>query len=57
MNKPVIGIIGYGIIGRAIVHGFAQLADFRIHDINKIISQNTFKETIEDSDYILNRRK
>ena len=32
--KPVIGICGFGFVGRAIAHGFAQTADFRIYDIN-----------------------
>lgn len=54
MNKkrPVIGLIGFGIVGRAIQHGFAQVTDFRIYDINPNISENTFEETIKDSDYI-----
>jgi len=52
MNKPTIGIIGFGMVGRAIQYGFAQTADFRIYDIDPTISENTFKETIEESDFI-----
>jgi UDPglucose 6-dehydrogenase len=47
-----IGIIGFGMVGRAIQHGFAQICDFRIYDIDPIISENTFEETIRESDYI-----
>ena len=49
---PHLSLVGFGFVGRAIAHGFAQTTDFRIYDINKTISENTFKETIEDSDYI-----
>lgn len=52
MDKPIVGIIGFGIVGRAIAHGFAQLVDFRIYDINPSISENTIYETVTDSDYI-----
>jgi len=52
MKKCIIGIIGFGMVGRAIQHGFAQIADFRIYDIDPIISENTFEETIRDSDFI-----
>ena len=47
-----IGLIGFGTVGRAIQHGFAQTANFRIYDINDKICENTFEETILDSDYI-----
>jgi len=48
----VIGIIGYGMVGRAVHHGFAQQADFRIYDVKDSICENTFKDTIKDSDFI-----
>ena len=51
-NKYIIGICGFGMVGRALQHGFAQTCDFRIYDINKTISENTFEETIRDSDFI-----
>lgn len=50
--KPIIGIIGFGYVGRALQHGFAQSAEFRVYDINPKNSENTFEETINDSDYI-----
>lgn len=51
-QKPTIGIIGFGIVGKAIQHGFAQKADFRIYDVDSQISENTLKEVAEDSDFI-----
>jgi len=51
-EKPVIGIIGMGIVGSAIVHGFSLKADFRIYDINPKISINTLKEVCIDSEFI-----
>jgi len=52
MSKPIIGIIGFGIVGRAVQHGFAQMADFRIYDVNDDICEDTLEDTIIDSDYI-----
>lgn len=51
-NKFVIGVVGFGFVGRAIHYGFAQQCDFRIYDIDDTISENTFEETATDSDYI-----
>lgn len=48
----IIAIIGFGIVGRAIQHGFAQTVDFRIYDTNPAISENTILETLTDSDII-----
>jgi len=50
--KFTIGILGFGFVGKAIHHGFAQSADFRIHDINPLESVNTFEETVTQSDII-----
>ena len=50
--KKTIGIIGFGMVGRAIQHGFAQTTNFRIYDTNPTVSENTFEETIRDSDFI-----
>jgi len=47
-----IGIIGFGFVGRSIVHGFAQLADFRIYDINPVISEHNLEEVCVDSDFV-----
>jgi UDPglucose 6-dehydrogenase len=53
MKKSIIGIIGFGIVGRALHHGFAQSpVEFRIYDINPLCSENTFEETIKDGEYI-----
>jgi UDP-glucose 6-dehydrogenase len=51
-KKPIIGIIGFGITGEAIHHGFAQTTDFRIYDKNPKISENTLEEVVKDSDFI-----
>ena len=47
-----IGIIGFGITGRAIQHGFAQITKFRIYDKNKKISEDSLSKTVHDSDFI-----
>jgi len=52
MNKPIIGLAGFGMVGRALQFGFAQTSDFRIYDKNLMISLNTLEEVGEDSDYI-----
>ena len=52
IDRPNIGIIGFGIVGRAIQHGFQQKANFYIYDINPTISENTLEEVIEKSEYI-----
>ena len=52
MDKIVIGVCGFGMVGRAIHHGFAQVADFRIYDIDNRVSENTFEEVIRDSNYV-----
>lgn len=51
-EKVTIGIIGFGIVGRAMQHAFEEVADFRIYDINPALSENTLLETIEDSEFI-----
>lgn len=50
--KYTIGIIGFGFVGKAIQHGFAQTTDFRIFDVNPLESVNTFEETVNESDFI-----
>jgi UDPglucose 6-dehydrogenase len=52
MSKHTIGIIGYGIVGRALHHGFAQSAEFKIYDINPLNCVDTFEDTITSSEYI-----
>lgn len=47
-----IGIIGFGFVGKAIHHGFAQWADFRIYDKNPTLSLHTFEEVAHESDFI-----
>lgn len=47
-----IGIIGFGVVGKAIAHGFAQIADFRINDISHWISQHPLPTVCRESDFI-----
>ena len=47
-----IGIIGFGFVGKAIHHGFAQTAKFRIFDINPLESTHTLEEVATQSDFI-----
>jgi UDPglucose 6-dehydrogenase len=51
-KRRVIGIIGLGVVGRAIQAGFAQTTDFRIYDINPELSLNTLEEVAKESDFI-----
>jgi UDPglucose 6-dehydrogenase len=51
-ERKTIGIIGFGVVGRSIHHTFAQLADFKIYDINHILSENSIEEVCHSSDYI-----
>lgn len=51
-SKPIIGIIGFGMVGQAIHHGFSLTTDFRIYDKNPKLSVNTFGEVVEDSDFL-----
>jgi len=51
-EKYIIGIVGFGFVGKAIHHGFAQTTDFRIHDVNPLECVNTFEETLTQSDII-----
>ena len=47
-----IGIIGFGFVGKAIQHGFAQTTDFRINDVDPRISRHTVEEVTKESDFI-----
>lgn len=51
-NKTVIGIIGFGMVGKAIQAGFYVDARFRIFDTNPDLCLNTLEEVCEDSNYI-----
>ena len=51
-KRVVIGLIGFGTIGRAIHHGFQHTTDFRIYDKNPKISENTLEEVCKESDYV-----
>lgn len=48
----VIGIVGFGFVGKALQHGFAQTTDFRIYDTQPRESINTFEEVVTESDFI-----
>jgi nucleotide sugar dehydrogenase len=52
MSKPTIGVIGFGFVGQAIVHGFGLVADIRIYDINPVLCQNTLEDLCESSEFI-----
>jgi len=51
MEKPKIGIIGFGFIGQAIAHGFGPVADIKIYDKYSNF-YNSIDETVNDSDFI-----
>jgi UDPglucose 6-dehydrogenase len=51
MNKPKIGVIGVGFVGKAIVHGFSLYADLKVYDKFQT-GLNTLEETIKESDYL-----
>ena len=50
--KYNVGIIGFGFVGRAVHHGFAQTANFYIYDVDERVSENTFEEVVSLSDFI-----
>lgn len=50
--KYTLGIIGFGFVGTAIQHGFAQSADFRIYDKDIGRSTHSLVETIAESDVV-----
>jgi len=52
MKNKIIGIIGFGIVGRAIQAGFYLHADFRIYDKNPINSINDLETVCRDSEFI-----
>ena len=52
MTKPIIAVIGYGIVGQSVHHVFKDMCDFRIYDTNPERCQHTLLETVEDSDFI-----
>ena len=51
-KKPIIGLVGFGIINRALAYGFGNLADFRIYDVKPEICQNSLEEVCKDSEFI-----
>ena len=51
-DNYTIGIVGFGFVGKAIQHGFAQTTDFRIFDVNPLESIHTFEEVVTQSDFI-----
>ena len=48
----MLGIIGFGFVGRAIHHGFGLSNSFRVYDSNPKVSVNTLEETVKDSEFI-----
>jgi len=51
MEKPKIGIIGFGFIGQAVAHGFGPVADIKIYDKYSNF-YDSIDETVNDSDFI-----
>jgi len=51
MEKPKIGIIGFGFVGSAIVHGFSLHADIKIYDKYSNY-YDSFDETVNKSDFL-----
>lgn len=49
--KPRIGILGFGFVGKAVVHGFSLHADLKIYDKYQT-GLNGHDETILKSDYL-----
>jgi UDPglucose 6-dehydrogenase len=51
MNKPQMGIIGFGFLGSALLHGFVLHADIKIYDkYNNIY--DSLDDTVNSSDFI-----
>ncbi len=48
----ILGIVGFGFVGTAIQHGFAQSADFRIFDVDARRSTHTLSEVVQESDVV-----
>jgi UDPglucose 6-dehydrogenase len=51
MDKPKIGIIGFGFLGRAMVHGFILHADIKIYD-KYDNTYDSLEDTVNNSDFI-----
>lgn len=49
--KPRFGVIGFGFLGRALVHGFSLSADIKIYD-KYDDRYDSLDETVNQSDYI-----
>ncbi len=50
-NKPRLGIIGFGFLGRALLHGFILHADIKIYD-KYDNTYDTLDDTVNGSDFI-----
>ena len=51
MSKPKIGIIGFGFLGRALLHGFVLHADMKIYD-KYDNTYDTLEDTVNSSAFI-----
>ena len=51
MSKPNIGLIGFGFVGKAVVHGFTLHANIKIYDKYQQ-GLDTLEDTVHNSDYI-----
>lgn len=52
MSKPKIGVIGFGFLGKAFVHGFVLHADIKIYD-KYDNTYDSLEDTVNSSDFIL----
>lgn len=51
MEKPKIGVVGFGFLGRALVHGFCLHADIKIYD-KYDNTYDSLEDTVNSSDFI-----
>jgi UDPglucose 6-dehydrogenase len=47
-----IGIIGNGFVGSAVAHGFSLWHNIKIYDTNQKLSNHSFQEVVQTSDFI-----
>lgn len=50
-KRPTIGIIGFGFLGKAMAHGFAQCTDIKIYD-KYDNNYDSLADTVNSSDFI-----
>lgn len=48
-DKPIIGVIGVGFVGRAVARGFNLFADIRTYDLDPNRCTHTFEEVLQSN--------